>query len=65
MTMADLVLGFMIACGFFLSAAVGRLFRRGMSGVLLGGVVGLGFSVTVLVYGLTNVFTVAPAAVGN
>lgn len=65
MTIGDILLGLLIACGFFLSAAVGRMFRRRMSGVVFGGVVGIAFSVTVLVYGLNNVFAVATADVAN
>ena len=59
MTVGDILLGLLIACGFFLSAAVGRLFRRRMSGIVFGGFVGIAFSVTALIYGLNNVFDVA------
>ena len=65
MTIGDILLGLLIACGFFLSAAVGRMFRRRMSGIVFGGVIGIAFSVTVLVYGLNNVFAVATADVAN
>ncbi|MEM8536438.1 MAG: hypothetical protein AAGF56_01115 [Pseudomonadota bacterium] len=56
MTFGDILLGFLVACGFFVSAFVGRGFRGRMAGVLVGGVVGLGVSVAVLYYGLTEVF---------
>ena len=65
MTVGDILLGLLIACGFFLSAAVGRIFRRRMSGIVFGGFVGIAFSVTVLVYGLNNVFAIAEADVAN
>ena len=65
MTVGDILLGLVIALGFFLAAAVGRIFRRRASGIIFGGVVGLAFSVTVLVYGLNNVFSVAPAELAN
>ena len=65
MTVGDILLGLLIACGFFLSAAVGRIFRRRMSGIIFGGVVGIAFSVTVLVYGLNNVFAIAQTDVAN
>lgn len=56
MTLGDILFGFLIASGFFVSALVGRLLRRTSSGVLLGGVTGLGVSVAFLYYGLTSVF---------
>jgi len=56
MTFGDIVFGFLIAMGFFVSAFVGRMFRRTGTGVLIGGVVGLGVSVALLYYGLTEVF---------
>ena len=65
MTVGDILLGLLIACGFFLSAAAGRIFRRRMSGIIFGGVIGLAFSVTVLVYGLNNVFAVAQVDAAN
>ena len=65
MTVGDILLGFLIACGFFLSAAVSRMFRRRMSGIIFGGFVGVAFSVTVLIYGLNNVFAIAGADVTN
>ena len=65
MTVGDILLGLMIACGFFVSAFVGRMFRRRMSGVIFGGVIGLAFSVTVLIYGLNNVFAIAQTDIVN
>ena len=65
MTVGDILLGFLIACGFFLSAAVGRMFRRRMSGIIFGGFIGIAFSVTVLIYGLNNVFAIAGTDVTN
>ncbi|MEO1641665.1 MAG: hypothetical protein AAFU41_20745 [Pseudomonadota bacterium] len=56
MTFGDILFGFLIASGFFVSAFVARFFRRTSTGVLLGGVVGLGVSVALLYYGLTEVF---------
>jgi hypothetical protein len=65
LTVGDILLGLLIACGFFLSAAVSRMFRRRMSGIIFGGVVGIAFSVTVLVYGLNNVFAIAQTEIAN
>lgn len=65
MTVGDILLGLLIALGFFLSAAVGRMFRRRASGIIFGGFVGIAFSVTVLVYGLNTVFSVAPSDIAN
>ncbi len=65
MTLGDILLGLLVACGFFVSAAVSRLFRGKMAGVIIGGVCGIGFSVLVLVYGLTEVFNTGPAVVDN
>lgn len=65
MTMADILFGFLIACGFFLSAAVARMFRGRRSGIIFGGVVGLAFSVAALVYGLNSVFDIAGAEPAN
>lgn len=65
MTTGDLLLGFMVSLGFFASAFVGRGFRGRMAGVAIGGVSGLAVSVFVLVYGLTDVFAVAPVAAEN
>ncbi|MFA8443810.1 hypothetical protein [Yoonia sp.] len=65
MTLGDLVLGLLVALGFFVSAAISRMFRGRMAGIFIGGVVGLAVSVFILVYGLTDVFAVAPAAVEN
>jgi len=64
-TVGDILLGLLIACGFFLSAGVGRMFRSRRSGIIFGGVVGLAFSVTALVYGLNSVFDVATAEAAN
>lgn len=55
MTMEQIVLGAVIASGFFLSAFVSRLFRRSVAGVVFGGVAGIALSVAVLSYGLTQI----------
>lgn len=65
MTLGDLALGLLVATGFFVSAGVSRFFRRGMAGVFIGGVVGLAVSVFILVYGLTDIFAVAPDVLTN
>jgi hypothetical protein len=65
MTMGDILFGLLIACGFFLSAAVGRFFRSRRSGIIFGGVIGLAFSVTALVYGLNTVFDIPTAEAAN
>lgn len=54
MTMQQVVLAVLIASGFFLSACVGRLFRRAVAGVVFGGVAGIALSVAVLSYGLSH-----------
>lgn len=56
MTIADILIGFLIAGGFFVAAAVSRLFRRTSTGIIIGGVVGIAFSVVILRYGLAEVF---------
>ncbi len=60
MTMADILIGLMIVTGFFVSAAISRLFRRGMTGIIIGGVAGLGVSVAILYYSLDQLFDLAP-----
>jgi hypothetical protein len=65
MSLGDLILGLLVASGFFVSAIVSRIFRGKMAGIFIGGVTGLAVSVFILVYGLTDVFSVAPAAVEN
>jgi hypothetical protein len=65
MTLGDILLGLMVASGFFVSAAVSRFFRGKMAGVVIGGVSGIAVSVLIMVYGLTDVFSVAPPAVEN
>lgn len=65
MTFADIIMGLLIACGFFVSALVSRFFRRSLTGVMMGGVIGLGVSVVVLVYGLNNVFAFGQAGLEN
>ncbi|MGJ8622266.1 MAG: hypothetical protein ACSHW1_05765 [Yoonia sp.] len=65
MSFADIIMGIFIAGGFFVAALVSRFFRRPLTGVLLGGVVGLGVSVIVLVYGLNNVFSFGNVVVEN
>jgi hypothetical protein len=65
MTLGDLILGLLVALGFFVSALVSRMFRRPMAGIFIGGVAGLAVSVFILVYGLTDVFSIAPPAAEN
>ena len=55
MTMEQIVLGAVVASGFFLSAFVSRLFRRSVAGVVFGGVAGIALSVAVISYGLTEI----------
>ena len=55
MTMEQIVLGAVVASGFFLSAFVSRLFRRSVAGIVFGGVSGIALSVAVLSYGLTEI----------
>jgi heme O synthase-like polyprenyltransferase len=65
MTLGDILLGVLVVFGFFVSAAVSRMFRRTTSGVIIGGVVGIAVSVTILFYGLSDVFAVAQTSVEN
>ncbi|WP_322892727.1 MULTISPECIES: hypothetical protein [unclassified Yoonia] len=65
MTMEQIVLGAVIASGFFLSAVVSRMFRRTVAGVVFGGVAGIALSVAVLSYGLTQFADQSPAAVAE
>lgn len=65
MTLGDFFLGLLVAVGFFVSAIVSRMFRGRMAGIFFGGVAGLAVSVFFLVYGLTDVFTIAPVAAEN
>lgn len=65
MTLGDILLGILVVFGFFVSAAVSRMFRRTMSGVIIGGVVGIAVSVSILFYGLSDVFAVAQTSVEN
>ncbi|EBA11491.1 hypothetical protein RCCS2_02493 [Roseobacter sp. CCS2] len=65
MTMGDLLLGLLVALGFFVSALVSRMFRGKMAGIFIGGVTGLAVSVFILVYGLTDVFNIAPPTAEN
>ncbi len=65
MTLGDLLLGLLVACGFFVSAIVSRMLRGRMAGIFIGGVTGLAVSVFILVYGLTDVFGIAPTAAEN
>lgn len=62
MTLGDILLGLLIVTGFFVSAAISRLFRRGMTGIIIGGVAGLAVSVAMLFYGMDQVFPTAPDA---
>ena len=52
MTLGDILFGLLIVTGYFVSATVSRFFRRGMSGIIIGGVACLAVSVVVLSYGL-------------
>jgi hypothetical protein len=65
MTLGDIVLGLLVACGFFVSALVSRMFRKRLTGVIIGGVVGLAFAVMILAYGLNNVFGAGQAGLEN
>ena len=60
MTVADFLIGFLLASGFFVSAAISRMFRRTATGVLIGGVVGIGVSVAILYYRLGDVLQPSP-----
>ncbi len=72
MTLGDILLGLLVATGFFVAAAVSRIFRRSSTGIIIGGVCGIAVSVAVLFYGMESLFsgdaalddpaTVAPAA---
>ncbi len=63
MTMEQVVLGAVVAIGFFLSAAVSRWFRRPVAGIIFGGVAGIALSVAVLSYGLTEIMAATPVVV--
>ena len=54
MTIGDILLGFLVAGGFFLAAAVSRLFRKATAGIIIGGVSGIALSVFILAYGLPD-----------
>lgn len=56
MTIADILIGFLVAGGFFVSAAVSRMFRKKMAGIVIGGVAGIAVSVLILYYGLADLF---------
>lgn len=64
MSIADILLGFLVAGGYFVSAIVSRLFGRAATGIIVGGVLGVAFSVVILRYGLAEYFdaVLAPAA---
>ena len=62
MTPADIALGLLVSVGFFVAAAASRVFRSWKAGIILGGVIGLGFSVTILAVGLPAVLDLMPAA---
>ena len=55
MTMEQIVMGAVVATGFFLSACVSRMFRRPVAGIIFGGVAGIALSVAVLSYGLSEI----------
>ncbi|MDP5084043.1 MAG: hypothetical protein NWQ23_01390 [Yoonia sp.] len=65
MTLGDILLGLLVASGFFVSAGVSRFFRRSMAGVIIGGVCGIAVSVLIMVYGLTDVFGTVPEVANN
>ncbi|MDX8352336.1 hypothetical protein [Cognatiyoonia sp. IB215182] len=65
MSIADFLLGFLVAGGFFVSAAISRLFRRTATGIIVGGVMGIAFSVVILRYGLADQFDALMAPVGE
>lgn len=56
MTVANILIGFLVATGFFVAAAVSRMFRRTATGVVIGGVAGIAVSVLILYYGLSDLF---------
>jgi len=60
MTPASIALGLLVSVGFFVAAAASRLFRSWKAGVILGGVIGLGFSVTIMAIGLPEVMGLMP-----
>ncbi|WP_375255512.1 hypothetical protein [Yoonia sp.] len=65
MTPANIIMGILIAGGFFVSAMIGRLFRKTTTGIIIGGVAGIAVSVVVLIYGLNNVFDFAAIPVDS
>ncbi len=65
MTLGDILLGLLVACGFLISAAVSRMFRKPMAGVIIGGVAGMAVSVMILIYGLNNVAALGQAGLEN
>ena len=56
MSISDILIRFLVAGGFFVAAALSRLFRRPMTGIILGGVAGIAFSVFIMIYGFADVF---------
>ncbi|WP_296424930.1 hypothetical protein [Yoonia sp.] len=56
MTITNILMGFLITGGFFVAAAVSRLFRNASAGIVVGGVAGIAVSVLVLRYGLADLF---------
>ncbi len=60
MTIANILMTILVAGGFFVAAAVGHMFRRATTGIIIGGVSGIAVSVLMLVYGVNNVFEFAP-----
>lgn len=57
MTLGDILLGLLVATGFFVAAAISRIFRRNMTGIIIGGVAGIAVSVAVLFYGMDTLFS--------
>ncbi|WP_439156197.1 hypothetical protein [Yoonia sp.] len=54
MSMADILIGFLVAGGFFVAAIVSRMFRKAGTGIVIGGVAGIAVSVLILYYGLSD-----------
>lgn len=61
MTVGDILLGLLVTTGFFAAAAVSRLFRGHMAGIVIGGVMGIALSVAIMAYGFSDVFDAGAA----
>ena len=62
MTLGDILLGLLVATGYFVAALISRAFRRTATGVIIGGVAGIAVSVAFLFYGMDSLFSGANAA---